>query len=228
MAPISSPRSITPVRWCSAAATSSCRCSRPPSSTAAGSRRETFLAGYGIAQALPGPLFTFAAFLGAAKGRCRTGSPEGSSPSSRSSCPASSCHRGAAVLARPAAERGRPHGACGRERGRRRAPRRRLYDPLWTSAVHGPRDAAVGARLVRAPGFVEGAALARRRARRRSGDRRRGVIHMSCLRMLRRSLCRVPAKAWNSSSSTSSNSGRTCRRASARSPRRRRGRLRSG
>ena len=28
----------------------------------------TFLAGYGIAQALPGPLFSFAAYLGAAKG----------------------------------------------------------------------------------------------------------------------------------------------------------------
>jgi chromate transporter len=33
----------------------------------------TFLAGYGIAQALPGPLFSFAAYLGAAKG----GSPNG-------------------------------------------------------------------------------------------------------------------------------------------------------
>jgi chromate transporter len=33
----------------------------------------TFLAGYGIAQALPGPLFSFAAYLGAAK----TGSPTG-------------------------------------------------------------------------------------------------------------------------------------------------------
>jgi chromate transporter len=33
----------------------------------------TFLAGYGIAQALPGPLFSFAAYLGAAK----TGSPSG-------------------------------------------------------------------------------------------------------------------------------------------------------
>jgi chromate transporter len=33
----------------------------------------TFLAGYGIAQALPGPLFSFAAYLGAAK----SGSPKG-------------------------------------------------------------------------------------------------------------------------------------------------------
>jgi chromate transporter len=33
----------------------------------------TFLAGYGIAQALPGPIFSFAAYLGAAK----TGSPSG-------------------------------------------------------------------------------------------------------------------------------------------------------
>jgi Chromate transporter len=34
---------------------------------------DTFLAGYGIAQALPGPLFSFAAYLGAAK----SGSPTG-------------------------------------------------------------------------------------------------------------------------------------------------------
>ena len=37
----------------------------------------TFLAGYGIAQALPGPLFSFAAYLGAAKSGSPTGWPAG-------------------------------------------------------------------------------------------------------------------------------------------------------
>lgn len=31
--------------------------------------KEAFLAGYGAAQAVPGPLFTFAAYLGAVAGR---------------------------------------------------------------------------------------------------------------------------------------------------------------
>jgi chromate transporter len=35
---------------------------------------ETFLAGYGVAQAVPGPLFTFAAYLGAMMDSHRTAS----------------------------------------------------------------------------------------------------------------------------------------------------------
>ncbi|MGY4503910.1 chromate transport protein ChrA [Bradyrhizobium sp. GM24.11] len=45
---------------------------------------DAFLAGYGAAQAVPGPLFTFAAYLGN-----RTGSPARRSASSASSCPGS-------------------------------------------------------------------------------------------------------------------------------------------
>jgi chromate transporter len=41
--------------------------------TRGGEDNNTFLAGYGIAQALPGPIFSFAAYLGAAK----SGSPTG-------------------------------------------------------------------------------------------------------------------------------------------------------
>jgi chromate transporter len=37
----------------------------------------TFLAGYGIAQALPGPVFSFAAYLGAAKSGSPSGWPAG-------------------------------------------------------------------------------------------------------------------------------------------------------
>nr|WP_281983120.1 chromate efflux transporter [Azonexus hydrophilus] len=64
---------------------------------------ETFLAGYGAAQAVPGPLFTFAAFLGAA-GKL---APNG---------------WGGGLLALAA-----------------------LYDPVWTSAIHGPLELLLAA-----------------------------------------------------------------------------------
>ena len=57
--------SIARARWCSAAATSCCRCSRRRWCRRAGTTSDAFLAGYGAAQAVPGPLFTFAAYLGA-------------------------------------------------------------------------------------------------------------------------------------------------------------------
>ena len=47
---------------------------------------DAFLAGYGAAQAVPGPLFTFAAYLGAVMGRSRTAGWAPRSASSRSSC----------------------------------------------------------------------------------------------------------------------------------------------
>ncbi|MGV9769634.1 chromate transporter [Microbacterium sp. NPDC003461] len=46
-----------------------------------------FLAGYGAAQAVPGPLFTFSAFLGAVTTSGPSGRSEHRSPSSRSSSP---------------------------------------------------------------------------------------------------------------------------------------------
>ena len=65
--------SIARARWCSAAATSCCRCCRPPWCRRGGSRNNAFLAGYGAAQAVPGPLFTFAAYLGAVMGPAPNG-----------------------------------------------------------------------------------------------------------------------------------------------------------
>ena len=56
------------VRWCSAAGTSCCRCSRPRSCRPGWVTNDAFLAGYGAAQAVPGPLFTFAAYLGTVMG----------------------------------------------------------------------------------------------------------------------------------------------------------------
>ena len=45
---------------------SCCRCSTALSSSTGWVGKDAFLAGYGAAQAVPGPLFTFAAFLGSA------------------------------------------------------------------------------------------------------------------------------------------------------------------
>ncbi len=106
---------------------------------------EVFLAGYGVAQAVPGPLFTFAAYLGAVMG------------------PAPNGVAGAAIalvaifLAGPAARL--RHAAvlgrfCARANPRKppcAAPTRlssaslelALYSPVWTSAVLTPRDFAL-------------------------------------------------------------------------------------
>ena len=54
----------------------------------------SFLAGYGAAQAVPGPLFTFAAYLGAVAGVAPGDSSARSSPLSRFSFPASSVFSG--------------------------------------------------------------------------------------------------------------------------------------
>ena len=52
--------------WC-------CRCCRRRWCRRAGSANDAFLAGYGAAQAVPGPLFTFAAYLGAVMGAAPNG-----------------------------------------------------------------------------------------------------------------------------------------------------------
>lgn len=101
----------------------------------------TFLAGYGVAQAIPGPLFAFAAFLGASMNEVPTGWLGGVIcllaiflPSfllvvgvlplwQRLCC---SRHTQAALLGINAAVVGLLLAA--------------LYDPLWTSAIHGPQD----------------------------------------------------------------------------------------
>jgi chromate transporter len=105
--------------------------------------QETFLAGYGAAQALPGPLFTLSAFLGASL----NGSPNG--------VPGSALALVAiflpglllvtAILPVWGALRGRPavqaamRGANAAVVGLLAAA---LYDPVWTSAVLSPTDFA--------------------------------------------------------------------------------------
>ena len=61
-------RSIARVPWSSAAATWCCRCCRRSVVPPGWVGNEAFLAGYGAAQAVPGPLFTFAAYLGTVMG----------------------------------------------------------------------------------------------------------------------------------------------------------------
>ena len=106
--------------------------------------REAFLAGYGATQAVPGPLFTFAAFLGAAMEQPPTGWLGGLlclvavfAPSFLLVIGAlpfwerlrANRHTGAALQGVNAAVVGVLLAA--------------LYDPVWTSAILGPADLAL-------------------------------------------------------------------------------------
>ena len=103
--------------------------------------QETFLAGYGAAQAVPGPLFTFAAFLGAAMHEDPTGWPGGLLCLLAIFAPSFLLVAGALPFW---------------ERLRQNPPMQAAlaginsavvgillaawYQPVWTSAIHGPRD----------------------------------------------------------------------------------------
>lgn len=108
----------------------------------------TFLAGYGIAQALPGPLFTFAAFLGAAEGPLPNGIAGGLVALIAIFLPGLLLVTAALPfwhgLRQNTAARTALAGVNAAVVGLLAAA---LYDPLWTSAVHGPRDAAVALAL---------------------------------------------------------------------------------
>jgi chromate transporter len=110
----------------------------------AGMDNSTFLAGYGAAQAVPGPLFTFAAFLGAA-------SAQG---------PGGWLGAGVALLGIFLPSFLLVAGALPLWSGLRRHPAMRsvlmginaavvglllaaFYDPVWTAAIHSPRDFAL-------------------------------------------------------------------------------------
>lgn len=110
----------------------------------AGMDNSTFLAGYGAAQAVPGPLFTFAAFLGAA-------SAQG---------PGGWLGAGVALLGIFLPSFLLVAGALPLWNGLRRHPAMRsalmginaavvglllaaFYDPVWTVAIHTPRDFAL-------------------------------------------------------------------------------------
>ena len=103
-----------------------------------------FLAGYGMAQAVPGPLFTFAAYLGADRTRCPMVWPARRLHSSP--CPCRGCCWSTACCRIWDALRLRPT-AQAAMRGTNAAVvgilGAALYNPVWTSAVLTPRDFAV-------------------------------------------------------------------------------------
>lgn len=105
---------------------------------------DAFLAGYGMAQAVPGPLFTFAAYLGAVVGSPPNGIAGAVIALVALSLPGLLLVYGAlpfwdAFRTRPlaqAAMRGTNAAVVG-------ILGSALFDPVWTSAVGGPRDFAV-------------------------------------------------------------------------------------
>jgi chromate transporter len=107
---------------------------------------EVFLAGYGLAQAVPGPLFTFAAYLGAVMGPPPNGFAGATIALIALLLPGMLLVYGmlpfwAAMRARPAAQaamRGTNAAVVG-------ILGAALYNPVWTSAVLTPRDFALAA-----------------------------------------------------------------------------------
>jgi len=105
---------------------------------------EAFLAGYGLAQAVPGPLFTFAAYLGAVMGPARNGVAGATIALVALLLPGMLLVYG--MLPFWDAMRTRP-GAQAAMRGTNAAVvgilGAALYNPVWTSAVLTPRDFAL-------------------------------------------------------------------------------------
>jgi len=105
---------------------------------------DAFLAGYGVAQAVPGPLFTFAAFLGAAAGPAPNGVLGGMIALVAIFLPGLLLMYGMlpfwdAFRKRPTAQavlRGVNATVVGILLGA-------LFDPIWTSSVKGPADFAI-------------------------------------------------------------------------------------
>jgi chromate transporter len=105
---------------------------------------EAFLAGYGLAQAVPGPLFTFAAYLGAVVGPAPSGAAGAAIALVAVLLPGMLLVYGTlpfwdALRLRPAAQAAM-RGANAAVVGILGAA---LYSPVWTSAVLTPRDFAL-------------------------------------------------------------------------------------
>jgi chromate transporter len=105
---------------------------------------DVFLAGYGAAQAVPGPLFTFAAYLGAVMGPSPNGLPGGVLGLGTIFLPGILLHLGTLPFwesfRRRAGTQAVMRGINAAVVGLLGAA---LYSPIWTSAVLGPRDFAV-------------------------------------------------------------------------------------
>lgn len=112
--------------------------------TGGGVTNDAFLAGYGAAQAVPGPLFTFAAYLGAVTGMPPNGIVGAGIALVAIFLPGVLLLIGALPFwnlfrARPAAQSAM-RGANAAVVGILGAA---LYDPVWTSAILSPRDFAL-------------------------------------------------------------------------------------
>jgi chromate transporter len=105
---------------------------------------DAFLAGYGAAQAVPGPLFTFAAYLGAVMGPAPNGWPGGALGLVAIFLPGLLLHLGTLPFwesfRRRAGTQAIMRGINAAVVGLLGAA---LYSPIWTSAVRGPQDFAV-------------------------------------------------------------------------------------
>ena len=112
----------------------------------AGMDNSTFLAGYGAAQAVPGPLFTFAAFLGAASQQPPGGWAGAAIALGAIFLPGFLLVTGALPLwtglRRHPALRSALMGINAAVVGLLLAA---FYDPVWTAAIHTPRDFALAA-----------------------------------------------------------------------------------
>ncbi|MFT7619289.1 MAG: chromate transporter, partial [Planctomycetota bacterium] len=106
---------------------------------------DAFLAGYGAAQAVPGPLFTFSSFLGASMNQGPTGWLGGLICLVSVFLPSFLLVFGTLPfwdhLSRQSTIRSALNGINAVVVGLLLAA---LYEPVWTSAVHGPRDFALG------------------------------------------------------------------------------------
>lgn len=102
---------------------------------------ELFVAGYGVTQAVPGPLFTFAAFLGAAGTLTPNGWAGGLLALAAIFLPAFLLVAGALPFWDELRANGRARAAlAGVNAAVVGILLAALYDPLWTSAVHGPTE----------------------------------------------------------------------------------------
>ncbi|MCB1956824.1 MAG: chromate efflux transporter [Rhodocyclaceae bacterium] len=105
---------------------------------------DRFLAGYGAAQAVPGPLFSVAAYLGAAMGSPPGGWLGGLVCLAALFAPAFLLIIGALPFWQSLRHRARIQSAlCGVNAAVVGLLVAALYQPLWTATVHQPRDAAL-------------------------------------------------------------------------------------
>jgi len=105
---------------------------------------DAFLAGYGAAQAVPGPLFTFAAYLGAMMGPTPNGLSGAALGLVAIFLPGLLLHLGTLpfweTFRRRAGTQAVMRGINAAVVGLLGAA---LYSPIWTSAIQGPQDFAV-------------------------------------------------------------------------------------